>query len=270
MLQRAAAAAGAVVVGGSLPEAAPDGSIYNTCVVAGADGAILAVHRKVHLFDIDVPGGVCFKESDALSPGGAVTSFRMADPVGTVGVGICYDVRFPEYAGVLVRERGARLLVYPGAFNSTTGPAHWELLLRARAVDGQCFVVACSPAWGKDGEGGGGRATKRGDTPWSSDRGGTCALWRGGGRKPSMRTLTWGTWTACGRPSPPLSSGGLTSTRSSLSGGTAPPLLRLLEDASTVRVAASFLARPLLVSGPLHSSYQTAANFCPIKCLWPF
>ncbi|GAB0489638.1 hypothetical protein MMPV_000863 [Pyropia vietnamensis] len=157
MLQQAAAAAGAVVVGGSLPEAGADGAIYNTCVVVGADGTILATHRKVHLFDVDVPGGVCFKESDALTAGGAVTSFSMGDPVGTVGVGICYDVRFPEYAGVLVRERGARMLVFPGAFNSTTGPAHWELLLRARAVDGQCFVVACSPAWGADGEGGGGK-----------------------------------------------------------------------------------------------------------------
>lgn len=156
MLQRAAAAAGAVVVGGSLPEAGADGAVYNTCVVVGADGTILATHRKVHLFDVDVPGGVCFKESDALTAGGAVTSFSMGDRVGTVGVGICYDVRFPEYAGVLVRERGARLLVFPGAFNSTTGPAHWELLLRARAVDGQCYVVACSPAWGVDGDGGGG------------------------------------------------------------------------------------------------------------------
>lgn len=155
MLQRAAAAAGAVVVGGSLPEMGADGAIYNTCVVVSADGTILATHRKVHLFDVDVPGGVCFKESDALTAGGAVTSFSMGDPVGTVGVGICYDVRFPEYAGVLVRERDARLLVFPGAFNSTTGPAHWELLLRARAVDGQCYVVACSPAWGADGDGGG-------------------------------------------------------------------------------------------------------------------
>lgn len=156
MLQRAAAAAGAVVVGGSLPEAGADGAVYNTCVVVGADGTILATHRKVHLFDVNVPGGVCFKESDALTAGGAVTSFSMGDPVGTVGVGICYDVRFPEYAGVLVRERGAQLLVFPGAFNSTTGPAHWELLLRARALDGQCYVVACSPAWGVDGDGGGG------------------------------------------------------------------------------------------------------------------
>jgi omega-amidase len=70
-----------------------------------------------------------------------------------LGLGICYDVRFPEYAALLVR-RGASVLIYPGAFNTTTGPAHWELLARARAVDGQAFVALCSPAKVDDGSGG--------------------------------------------------------------------------------------------------------------------
>lgn len=84
-----------------------------------------------------------FKESDVLSPGEAVTTF--STPWATFGVGICYDVRFPELA-LLMRQRGAKGLIYPGAFNTVTGSAHWSALLRARAIDNQCFVLACSPA----------------------------------------------------------------------------------------------------------------------------
>jgi len=94
-------------------------------------------------FDIDVPGKIRFKESDALTAGEEVTT--VDTPWGVVGVAICYDIRFPELA-LIMRQRGAKLLIYPGAFNMTTGPAHWELLQRARAVDNQVFVAACSPA----------------------------------------------------------------------------------------------------------------------------
>jgi omega-amidase len=140
----AAAAAGRVaLVGGSIPEKS-GGRLYNTCLVFRPDGSLAAKHRKVHLFDIDIPGKITFKESDSLSPGDGPT---VVDPgIGvSVGLGICYDLRFPELAALSAR-RGAQILVYPGAFNTTTGPAHWELLLRARAVDNQCFVAACSPA----------------------------------------------------------------------------------------------------------------------------
>lgn len=99
--------------------------------------------RKTHLFDIDIPGGQRFKESDTLTAGSALTVVDTR--FGRLGVGICYDLRFPELAQ-LCRQRGAQLLVYPGAFNMTTGPAHWELLLRARALDNLLFVAACSPA----------------------------------------------------------------------------------------------------------------------------
>lgn len=133
---------GVWLVGGSIPEV-DGGKVYNTCIVLSPEGEIVAKHRKVHLFDIDVPGGITFKESDTLSPGGRATTFET--PWGTVGVGICYDVRFPELS-MIMRGRGAFLLLFPGAFNLTTGPKHWELLARARAVDNQCFVAVASPS----------------------------------------------------------------------------------------------------------------------------
>jgi len=99
------------------------------------------------LFDIDVPGKITFKESDTLSPGDNLTIID--SPWGKIGVGICYDIRFPELA-MLMREKGVGLMVYPGAFNTTTGPLHWELLQRARAVDNQVFVATASPARNPD------------------------------------------------------------------------------------------------------------------------
>ena len=97
----------------------------------------------MHLFDIDIPGRITFRESDTLSGGGDLATFDT--PWGRVGLGICYDVRFPLLA-MLLRQAGCRFLFYPGAFNLTTGPVHWELLLRARALDTQCFVAGVSIA----------------------------------------------------------------------------------------------------------------------------
>lgn len=130
------------VIGGSIPER-DGGKLYNTCTAFDPNGNLVGKHRKVHLFDIDVPGKITFKESDSLSPGEAPT--LIDTPWGKIGVGICYDIRFPEYA-ILLRRLGARIILYPGAFNMVTGPAHWELLQRARAVDNQLYVAACSPA----------------------------------------------------------------------------------------------------------------------------
>ncbi|CAN0227710.1 unnamed protein product [Discosporangium mesarthrocarpum] len=144
MLSRTAKEQGVHVVGGSVPEITPsDGKIYNTCVVVGPDGSILAKHRKAHLFDICVPGKITFRESDTLSAGNAITTVET--PFCTLGVGICYDIRFPELS-MAMRTAGAQVLCFPGAFNMTTGPAHWELLQRARAVDNQCYVITVSPA----------------------------------------------------------------------------------------------------------------------------
>eukprot|EP00935_MAST-01C_sp_MAST-1C-sp1_P002819 g2819.t1 len=121
--------------------------VYNTSLVFAPDGSIVAKHRKMHLFDIDVPGGVTFFESDSLTAGDSVTTFDT--PFGKCGLAICYDMRFPELA-MLMREQGCKVLIYPGAFNTTTGPKHWELLARARAVDNQAFVLCCSPARNPD------------------------------------------------------------------------------------------------------------------------
>ncbi|XP_064918394.1 omega-amidase NIT2 isoform X2 [Columba livia] len=98
---------------------------------------------QVHLFDINIPGKIQFKESETLSPG---NSFSMFDTsYCKVGLGICYDIRFAEMAQIY-GQKGCQLLIYPGAFNLTTGPAHWELLQRGRAVDNQVYVATVSPA----------------------------------------------------------------------------------------------------------------------------
>jgi len=130
------------LIGGSIPEC-HDGKFYNTSTVWCPQGNLVATHRKIHLFDIDIPGKMTFKESDALSPGNSFTTFPT--PWCEVGVGICYDIRFAELAQIYAKK-GCKLLVYPGAFNMTTGPAHWELLSRARAVDNQVYVAIPSPA----------------------------------------------------------------------------------------------------------------------------
>jgi predicted amidohydrolase len=97
----------------------------------------------MHLFDIDVSGGQRFRESDTLSPGGQITVVETT--FGKIGVAICYDLRFPELARLMALQ-GATILAYPGAFNMTTGPAHWEILFRTRALDNQVYVLGCAPA----------------------------------------------------------------------------------------------------------------------------
>ncbi|KAJ4860296.1 carbon-nitrogen hydrolase domain-containing protein [Trichoderma breve] len=133
------------LVGGSIPELNPETKkYYNTSLTFGPDGKLLGTHRKVHLFDIDIPGKIFFKESDVLSGGNKLTLIDLPE-YGTIAVAICYDVRFPELATIAAR-RGAFALIYPGAFNLTTGALHWRLLAQARAVDNQIYVALCSPA----------------------------------------------------------------------------------------------------------------------------
>uniref|UniRef100_A0A8C9ICZ7 Omega-amidase NIT2 n=1 Tax=Piliocolobus tephrosceles TaxID=591936 RepID=A0A8C9ICZ7_9PRIM len=130
------------LTGGSIPEE-DAGKLYNTCAVFGPDGTLLAKYRKIHLFDIDVPGKITFQESKTLSPGDSFSTFDT--PYCRVGLGICYDMRFAELAQIYA-QRGCQLLVYPGAFNLTTGPAHWEVLQRSQALDNQVYVATASPA----------------------------------------------------------------------------------------------------------------------------
>ena len=142
MLSRAARENGIYLVGGSVPEL-EDGKIYNTSFIFDREGNELARHRKVHLFDIDVPGGQRFKESDTLTAGDQIT--LVDTPWGKIGVAICFDIRFAEFFRVM-GDAGAVLIAIPAAFNMTTGPAHWDLTFRMRAIDQQCFVAGCSPA----------------------------------------------------------------------------------------------------------------------------
>ncbi|KAF0291732.1 Omega-amidase NIT2 [Amphibalanus amphitrite] len=130
------------LVGGSIPERAGE-TLYNTATVWAPDGSLVAKHRKVHLFDIDIPGKIRFQESETLTAGASLTTF--STPWCRVGLGICYDLRFSDMATLYARQ-GCDLLLYPGAFNMTTGPAHWELLARARSVDNQVYTALVSPA----------------------------------------------------------------------------------------------------------------------------
>lgn len=103
------------------------------------------------MFDINVPGKISFQESKILSAGNHFTviqdsSNKHLPKELRFGVGICFDIRFTEMATVLTQQFNTQMLVYPGAFNTTTGPLHWELLARARAVDNQSYVIVCSPA----------------------------------------------------------------------------------------------------------------------------
>ncbi|KAF2737173.1 carbon-nitrogen hydrolase [Polyplosphaeria fusca] len=146
-LSKIAKEAGCYLVGGSIPERHGEGKeekLYNTNLTFGPTGELLATHRKVHLFDIDIPGKIKFKESEVLSPGNKVTILDLPE-YGKIAIAICYDIRFPELATIAARK-GAFLLLYPGAFNLTTGALHWELQARARAMDNQVYVGLCSPA----------------------------------------------------------------------------------------------------------------------------
>jgi predicted amidohydrolase len=140
---------------GSFPERAllDDGGpdlqrCYNTSLLYGPDGSLLATYRKLHLFDVDVPGGVSLQESRTTLPGQEVVCCDTA--LGAVGLSICYDLRFPELYRALV-DRGAQLLTVPAAFTLDTGKDHWHALLRARAIESQCWVLAPGQ-WGRHGD----------------------------------------------------------------------------------------------------------------------
>lgn len=113
---------------------------YNTTVVFGKEGQILTRYRKIHLFDVEVPGGITYLESARVGRGQEVVTYR-AGPF-TVGCAICYDIRFPELFRRLV-DKGCDVIVLPAAFTLQTGKDHWDVLVRARAIECQTYVVAC-------------------------------------------------------------------------------------------------------------------------------
>lgn len=120
-----------------------DRRIYNSHIIINDKGDIISVYRKSHLFDVELPEkGISLKESAFTIPGPSLVP-PVQTPIGKVGQGTCYDLRFPELSLALQRH-GAEILTYPSAFTVTTGAAHWEVLLRARAIENQCFVVAAA------------------------------------------------------------------------------------------------------------------------------
>jgi deaminated glutathione amidase len=133
-----ARALGIHLLAGSVSEQGPEGKAFNTSVLIGPAGEDLAVYRKIHMFDVDV-GGVAYRESDHEEPGEEIVTAALADTM--VGLSVCYDLRFPELFRILA-IRGARLLTVPSAFTLATGRDHWQVLLRARAIENQAFVLA--------------------------------------------------------------------------------------------------------------------------------
>lgn len=120
-----------------------DRRIYNSHIIINGQGEIVSVYRKTHLFDVELSSkGVSLKESAFTIPGPRLVP-PVQTPIGKVGLGVCYDLRFPELSAALQRH-GAEILTYPSAFTVATGTAHWEVLLRARAVETQCFVLAAA------------------------------------------------------------------------------------------------------------------------------
>ena len=118
---------------------------YNTSILFGPDGVIIERYRKMHLFDVDVPGGLTIKESDSICPGDELIVAETS--LGKIGMSICYDLRFPEMYRALV-DAGAEMIAVPSAFTLTTGKDHWHTLLRARAIECQAWVLAPGQ-WGQ-------------------------------------------------------------------------------------------------------------------------
>jgi deaminated glutathione amidase len=135
---------GIAVLLGSIPERIDgDGRVHNTSVLLGGDGSPIAIYRKIHLFDIDIPGMEHLKESRAVRPGDTLVAADLPTAGGPVRIGltICYDLRFPELYRALMKA-GAQVLAVPSAFTERTGKDHWEILLRARAIENLAYVIA--------------------------------------------------------------------------------------------------------------------------------
>lgn len=149
-IAEAARASGVAVIAGGFPERSVDPARpYNTCAVFAPDGQVVARYRKVHLFDVDLTDGSQYRESASTSAGGEAV---VAEVAGVrLGLSICYDLRFPELYRALSTS-GAEAIVVPAAFTLLTGKDHWHVLLRARAIEAQAYVIAAAQ-WGKHARG---------------------------------------------------------------------------------------------------------------------
>jgi predicted amidohydrolase len=128
-----------LVAGSILERGAAAGRCYNTSLLFGPDGALLGRYRKIHLFDVCIEGAVVASESRTRDPGGEPVCVETE--LGRIGMSICYDLRFPELFRRLA-DAGAEIVVLPAAFTAPTGAAHWHTLVRARAIENQCYVLA--------------------------------------------------------------------------------------------------------------------------------
>ena len=129
-----------VLVAGSILERSTDAGLpFNTSAVFDEDGTLRAAYRKIHLFDVEIPGAVSVRESERIGAGSHPVCVDTS--LGRIGLSICYDLRFPELYRILAL-RGAELIAVPSAFTTATGRDHWEVLLRARAIEDQVFVLA--------------------------------------------------------------------------------------------------------------------------------
>ncbi|MGH7966855.1 MAG: carbon-nitrogen hydrolase family protein [Candidatus Binatia bacterium] len=127
------------LLAGSFLEKTAESRSYNTSLLLSPQGEILAQYRKIHLFDVDIPGQVRIKESDTKKPGQETVT--CSTPLGVFGLSVCYDLRFPELYRRLA-DKGAEVIFVPSAFTFPTGAAHWEPLLRARAIENQAYIIA--------------------------------------------------------------------------------------------------------------------------------
>ena len=146
LMSELARAHGVYIHAGSMAEAAGD-KCYNTTTVWDREGALIARYRKIHLFDVDVPGGQSYRESDTMRAGNEVVTYDL-DGV-TVGCAICYDLRFPELFRAL-RDKDATVIVLPAAFTLLTGKDHWTPLIKARAIETQTYMVASAQVFTHD------------------------------------------------------------------------------------------------------------------------
>ena len=139
----AAAKRNRIYLAGSVVELGDDGRAYNTGVIFDPRGEMILTHRKIHLYDVDIPGGITYKESDFFGSGDRVGVVRTE--LGVMGLAVCHDLRFSELFRIMALM-GAEVFLVPAAFNLTSGPAHWQILLRTRAMENTVFLAACGGA----------------------------------------------------------------------------------------------------------------------------
>lgn len=135
---------GVYIIGGTIPHKNDD-KIFNTCPVLNPSGKLIGKYSKKHPFKLNIPNSLTINEGDIFSKGNELFSFAVDDY--KIGVAICFDLRFPDIALDYALKENCNVLIYPSAFTNVTGPKHWELLGRARAIDSQCWVILVSSSY---------------------------------------------------------------------------------------------------------------------------